>query len=76
MPSLRKEHRATLALKPGLNNDTLYTNAWLDLSEGPLVIEVPDMGERYWTLGFLDMWTNPFAYAGRRSAGNLCGAVA
>ena len=52
------------------NNDTLYTNAWLDLSEGPLVIEVPDMGERYWTLGFLDMWTNPFAYAGRRSTGN------
>jgi len=52
------------------NNDTLYTNAWLDLSGGPLVIEVPDMGERYWTLGFLDMWTNPFAYAGRRTTGN------
>lgn len=52
------------------NNDTLYTNAWLDLAEGPLVIEVPDMGERYWTLGFLDMWTNPFAYAGRRTTGN------
>lgn len=52
------------------NNDTLYTNTWLDLSEGPLVIEVPDMGERYWTLGFLDMWTNPFAYAGRRTTGN------
>ncbi|KWT94183.1 MULTISPECIES: DUF1254 domain-containing protein [unclassified Variovorax] len=52
------------------NNDTLYTNAWLDLSDGPLVIEVPDMGERYWTLGFLDMWTNPFAYAGRRTTGN------
>jgi hypothetical protein len=52
------------------NNDTLYTNTWLDLSEGPLVITVPDMGERYWTLGFLDMWTNPFAYAGRRTTGN------
>src|SRR4051812_34801667 len=52
------------------NNDTLYTNAWLDLSGGPLVIEVPDMGQRYWTLGFLDMWTNPFAYAGRRTTGN------
>jgi hypothetical protein len=52
------------------NNDTLYTNAWLDLARGPLVIEVPDMGERYWTLGFLDLWTNPFAYAGRRTTGN------
>ncbi|WP_213958958.1 MULTISPECIES: DUF1254 domain-containing protein [unclassified Variovorax] len=52
------------------NNDTLYDNAWLDLSNGPLLINVPDMGERYWTLGFLDMWTNPFAYAGRRTTGN------
>ena len=23
------------------NNDTLYTNAWLDLGAGPLVIDVP-----------------------------------
>ena len=52
------------------NNDTVYLNTWLDLSDGPLVIEAPDMGERYWTLGFLDMWTNPFAYAGRRTTGN------
>jgi hypothetical protein len=52
------------------NNDTLYDNTWLDLSAGPLLIELPDMGERYWTLGFLDFWTNPFAYAGRRTTGN------
>ena len=52
------------------NNDTLYDNTWLDLSAGPLVIDVPDRGERYWTLGFLDFWTNPFAYAGRRTTGN------
>ncbi|MCA3234019.1 MAG: DUF1254 domain-containing protein, partial [Cupriavidus sp.] len=24
------------------NNDTLYTNAWLDLSREPVVLEVPD----------------------------------
>ena len=52
------------------NNDTLYDNTWLDLSAGPLLIDLPDMGERYWTLGFLDFWTNPFAYAGRRTTGN------
>jgi hypothetical protein len=51
------------------NNDTLFTNAWLDLSAGPLVIQVPEMGERYWVLGFLDAWTNPWAYAGRRTTG-------
>lgn len=52
------------------NNDTVYSNAWLDLSEGPVVIDTPDMGERYWTLGLLDAWTNPFAYVGRRTTGN------
>ena len=52
------------------NNDTLFTNAWLDLSDGPVLISVPDMGERYWVLGFLDAWTNPWAYAGRRTTGN------
>ena len=51
------------------NNDTLFTNAWLDLSEGPVVIDVPAMGQRYWVLGFLDAWTNPWAYAGRRMTG-------
>lgn len=52
------------------NNDTVYSNAWLDLSQGPVVIATPDMGERYWTLGLLDAWTNPFAYVGRRTTGN------
>ena len=53
------------------NNDTLFTNAWLDLTDGPVVIEVPEMGQRYWTLGFLDAWTNPWAYAGRRTTGGV-----
>jgi hypothetical protein len=52
------------------NNDTVYSNSWLDLASGPVVIETPDMGERYWTLGLLDAWTNPFAYVGRRTTGN------
>lgn len=52
------------------NNDTVFSNAWLDLSQGPVLIDTPDMGERYWTLGMLDAWTNPFAYVGRRTTGN------
>lgn len=51
------------------NNDTLYTNAWLDLSRGPLLMHLPDTRGRYYVLGFLDFWTNPFAYAGSRSTG-------
>ena len=51
------------------NNDTLYTNAWLDLSDGPLVMHVPDTAGRYYVLGFLDFFTNPFAHIGQRLTG-------
>ncbi|MEZ5650387.1 MAG: DUF1254 domain-containing protein [Burkholderiaceae bacterium] len=57
------------------NNDTLYTNAWLDLSDGPLVIEVPAMDERYYVLGFLDFFTNPFAHVGTRTTGQAAGHI-
>ena len=51
------------------NNDTLYTNAWLDLSRGPLLVHAPDTAGRYYVLGFLDFYTNPFAYTGTRTTG-------
>jgi hypothetical protein len=51
------------------NNDTLYTNAWLDLGAGPLVIDVPDTAGRYYVLGLLDFYTNPFAHIGQRLTG-------
>lgn len=57
------------------NNDTLYSNAWLDLSAGPLVLDMPDMGSRYHVLGMLDFFTNPFAHPGTRTLGNQGGAV-
>lgn len=40
------------------NVDTIYSNAWLDLTRGPLLIEVPEFGERYYTLQLLDMYGN------------------
>jgi len=57
------------------NNDTLYANAWIDLSHGPLVISVPATGNRYYVLGFLDYYTNPFAHVGTRTTGNGAGDV-
>jgi len=35
-------HRSRWITTP--NNDTLYSDAWLDLSRGPLTITVPDTG--------------------------------
>ncbi len=55
------------------NNDTLYTNAWLDLRRGPLIIEVPDTASRYYVLGLLDFYTNPFGSIGSRCTGTGAG---
>lgn len=58
------------------NHDTLYTNAWLDLSDGPLVIDVPDTAGRYYVLGLLDFYTNPFAGIGQRTTGTQARSIA
>jgi hypothetical protein len=55
------------------NNDTLYTLAVCDVSAGPLVLRVPDTGDRYYVLQFVDAWTNNFAYVGKRATGTGAG---
>ncbi len=57
------------------NNDTLYSNAWLDMSDQQaVVIELPVMEDRYHVLGLIDFYTNPFAHIGTRVHGNAGGA--
>lgn len=51
------------------NPDVLHSTARLDLSGGPLWLRVPDTGDRYHVLQFVDAWTDNFAYVGRRSTG-------
>ncbi|MCC6925668.1 DUF1254 domain-containing protein [Novosphingobium sp.] len=50
------------------NSDTLYLNAWIDLARGPVLIEVPAMGQRYYTLAFMDFYSAPH-HLGTRSNG-------
>lgn len=51
------------------NNDTLYSSAWLDLSGGPLIIEVPATADRYFSLALMDLFSDNFAYFGSRATG-------
>ncbi|MFA7264257.1 MAG: DUF1254 domain-containing protein [Caulobacter sp.] len=51
------------------NNDTLYSSAWIDLSQGPVRIVLPPTGDRYFSLALMDMYTNNFAVLGTRATG-------
>ena len=58
----------------GMNHDTLLTAGWLDLSKGPVVLHVPDMKERYYSVQFTDPSKNTnFAYVGTRTTGTQAG---
>ena len=58
----------------GVNRDTLMTAGWLDLSKGPLVLHVPDMAGRYYSVQFTDPSKNTnFAYVGKRATGTQAG---
>ncbi|CUI17253.1 conserved putative secreted protein [Candidatus Protochlamydia naegleriophila] len=52
------------------NADTLYTQAWLDVSKEPVILSTPDMGKRYYLFPMLDLWTNVFFSPGTRTTGN------
>jgi hypothetical protein len=58
----------------GTNRDTLYVVGWLDLSQGPLILHVPDMDDRYYSVQFTDLSKNTnFAYIGTRTTGTKAG---
>jgi len=57
-----------------INNDTVYSIAPVDVSDGPVRLEVPDTAGRYYVLQFVDAWTDNFAYVGHRATGTGAGA--
>jgi len=56
------------------NVDTTYTVAQIDLSSGPLVVDVPDTRGRYYVLQFMDAYSNTIDYIGRRTTGTRPGS--
>ena len=61
------DHLARTVTSP--NNDTLYSLAWLDLTQGPVTFTVPPTGDRYWSAAFMDMYSNNNAVLGLRTTG-------
>lgn len=56
-----------------MNVDTKYSWAWLDLSDGPMVLSVPNTDGKYYLMPMLDAWTNVFASPGARTTGTKAG---
>lgn len=54
---------------PSVN--TPYTNAFLDLSKGPIILHLPDLTSRFFLIQVLDAWTN----VGGQDNGCLHGAT-
>lgn len=72
---LRAPASGSRLMSVGVNRDTLATAGWLDLADGPLVLRVPEMRGRYYSVQFTNPRTNTtFAYVGRRTTGTRAGA--
>jgi len=65
------DHSSRVVTTP--NNDTLYSSAFLDLSAGPLVLEVPEIADRYYSFALMDFYSNNVAYVGTRTTGTAAG---
>ena len=59
-----------------MNVDTLYSFAFLDLTQEPMILSVPDTNGRYYLMPLIDAWTNVFASPGKRTTGTKAGNFA
>lgn len=68
------KHRRTLSgpemrVGVGPNNDTIYSSAWLDLANGPLILTSPDFGNRYYTFSINQADSSSEQSLGQRTHG-------
>lgn len=50
--------------------NSLYVQAWIDLSQQPIILSVPEMSRHHYLFSLLDAWTNVFFSLGTRTTGN------
>jgi len=57
-----------------INNDTPYSMAAINVSDEPVILEVPKMElDRYYVMQLVDLYTFNFEYVGSRATGNQPG---
>ncbi len=49
--------------------NSLWTTGWVDLEKEPVVLSVPDTHDRYYVFSLMNMWTDVFGSAGKRTTG-------
>ncbi len=58
------------------NNDTMYSLAWVDLTDEPVILSHPDMGDRYFSFQLGAMSSDNVDYVGQRTTGSAAGDFA
>lgn len=53
-----------------LDNDMVYSHAWLNLANDPVVLSIPAAGTKYYVGGFIEGWTDIFGVVGNRVSGS------
>ncbi|OGN91455.1 MAG: hypothetical protein A2Z75_04625 [Chloroflexi bacterium RBG_13_50_10] len=64
----------TTVVRP--NADTLYSSAWVDTAEEPVILSVPDTQGRYYMMPLMNYWTDVFESPGSRTTGTGAGTFA
>jgi hypothetical protein len=59
------DHTSRIVTAP--NNDTIYSSSFLELSGGPVEIDAPSASDRYFSIAFMQAFTDVFAYIGTRA---------
>ncbi len=57
-----------------INDDQIYSVSWFDVVNEPIVITVPDAGDRYYSIQMMEMNSDIFDYIGIRATGNKAGS--
>jgi hypothetical protein len=75
VPHRSSQSASTGSLMAVGTDDLVYIGGWLDLEAGPLVLHVPEMAGRYYSVQFTDPSSGAnVAYVGKRTTGTDAGA--